>query len=295
MNRIINANSRPVQDDKPSIISETNQIKIVTSNPEVQATNGLSQAVKNETARWITSKVGGAVNPEIYKGFIHGLIPGLRIKEFLKTTEAEKITSAIKEYVEEYKTAPGVGRAGETLVEHPKDFDTYAELSAILRDPNISIPYRVEMADKIIGFLTRHTNYQYKPLRMGGIELFWGLFRQINAGAGWHLDNVAKDSAAFQDKKVSFQGSVVLHIRTPKKGGETILADRRSQEGDMRFLNKDGWTYDEKMLTGVTKTEVPAVAGDLVFLSTVNYHKVNPCLEAGAERISFSMLNLSPT
>lgn len=243
----------------------------------------------NITATWITNKVAGTINPQIFNGFIHGLLPGFRLKGFIDPTEAGKIATAIRGFVEEYKTAPGIGRAGETLVEHPHDFDTYAEFAAILRDSNISIPFRLELADKITSFLIRNTNYQYRPLKNGNIELFWGVFRQINIGAGWHLDNVTNDSDAFMNHKIIFQGSVVLHIVAPNQGGETIIANRKAQEGDIKFLNYDGWTYDENLLRGVHKAEVPAVAGDLVFLSTLNYHMVKPCLEIGAERISFSM------
>jgi hypothetical protein len=254
-----------------------------------EITPRLDPAPDNQTAKWITPKVARTINPPIFKGFVHGLIPGFRFKNFIEPEEAEKISNAIRGYIEEYKTAPGVGRAGETLVEHPHDFDTYAELAAILRDPNISIPHRLELADKITSFLIRNTDFQFKPLRKGNIELFWGLFRQINTGAGWHLDNVTADSDAFKNRKAIFQGSGVLHIKTPKKGGETIMANRRAQDGDIKFLNSDGWTYDGKMLDGILKAEVPAVAGDLVFLSTLNYHSVKPCIEVGAERISFSM------
>lgn len=290
MNNSTNTNGQPAPDVKQRIIDVISHIKNDGQEiPASEAQISNRPTPENKTALWIADKVAGAINPEVFSGFVHGLIPGFRIKEFLDKLEAGTIASAIKEYVEEYKTAPGVGRAGETLVEYPDDFDTYAALSAILRDPNISIPYRIEMADKIIGFLTRSTNFQFKPLRKGSIELFWGLFRQINSGAGWHLDNVTHDSVAFKSRKAYFQGSVVLHIKTPAKGGETILSDRRAQEGDQKYLNSDGWTYSEEMFTNITKTEVPAVAGDLVFLSTVNYHKVRPCLEPGAERISFSM------
>jgi hypothetical protein len=65
--------------------------------------------------------------------------------------------------------------------------------------------------------------------------------------------------------------------------------NRRAQEGDEKFLNADCWTYDGKMLDKIWTSTVPAVAGDLVFLSTLNYHMVKPCLEVDAERISFSM------
>ena len=138
-------------------------------------------------------------------------------------------------------------------------------------------------------FLTRNTGYQYKPLHKDGVECFWGLLREINTGAGWHLDNVTKDMDVFTNRKAIFQGSGVLHIKTPKKGGETIMTNRRAQESDVMFLNEDGWTYDGKMLNGIWDCTVPAIAGDLVFLSTLNYHMVKPCLEVDSERISFSM------
>jgi len=258
-------------------------------NIEVPSNQNSNPAPDNKTAKWITNKVARDFDPLKFKGFVHGYFPGFRIREFIEPTEAKKIADAIVGFVEEYKTAPGVGRAGITAVEFPHDFGEYAEIGAILRDPNISIPYRLELADKIIMHLTRNTGYQYKPLHKDGIEMFWGLFREINTGAGWHLDNVTKDMDVFNNRKSIFQGSAVLHIKTPAKGGETIMANRKAQEGDQQFFNPDGWTYDGKMLDGILKSEVPAIAGDLVFLSTLNYHTVNPCLEVGAERISFSM------
>lgn len=270
--------------DNKAIITELEKQKI-----EVSSFQKSDPAPDNKTASWKINKVAVTISPQIFKAFVHGLIPGIRFKNFIEPGEAENIANSIKGYVEEYKNAPGVGRAGETLVEYPHDFDTYAELAAILRDPNISIPHRLELADKITSFLSRNTGYNFKPLRNGSIELFWGLFRQINTGAGWHLDNVTKDSDAFKNRKAIFQGSGVLHIKTPKKGGETIMVDRREQEGDELFLNADGWTYNEKMLNGIWNETVPCVAGDLVFLSTLNYHTVKPCIEVGAERISFSM------
>lgn len=246
---------------------------------------------ENSTSRWTSDKVGFDLNPEAFQAFINGLIPGFRFKEFIAQEEAETISIAIRAHIREYKTAKGVGRAGATYVEHPKDFGEYAQYSAILRDRNISIPYRLELADKITSYLARNTDYDFRPLRSGRIEFFWGLFRQINTGAGWHLDDVTKDGKIFKSRKSIFQGSVVLHIKTPKIGGETIIADRRAQKGDKKFRNPkpDDWTYVSEMFEGISKAEVPAVAGDLIVLSTLNYHTVQPCREEGAERISFSM------
>lgn len=255
----------------------------VPSNPNDKPTP------ENGTAKWITNKVAREITPLKFKGFVDGYFPGFRIREFIETDEADKISYDIGGFVEEYKTAPGVGRAGITAVEYPHDFGEYSKLGAILRDPGISIPHRLELADKIIMFLTRNTNYQFKPLHKNGIEMFWGLFREINTGAGWHLDNVTKDMDEFGNRKAIFQGSGVLHIKTPRKGGETIMKNRRAKEGDEKFLNKDGWTYDNKMLEGIWDCTVPAIASDLVFLSTLNYHMVKPCLEVDAKRISFSM------
>ncbi|MFN8297852.1 MAG: hypothetical protein U0T75_02010 [Chitinophagales bacterium] len=244
---------------------------------------------ENKTAKWITNKVAASINPQIFKGFMHGLLPGFRFRNFIEPNDAAKIGTAIRGFVEEYKTAPGVGKAGETLVEHSHDFDEYAEYAAILKDPNISIPHRLELVDKVVGFLIRNTGFQFKPLQKDGVECFYGLFRQINTGAGWHLDDVTRDSDVFSTRKAIFQGSGVLHIITPAKGGETIMANRKAQDGDSQYLNGDGWTYNPEMLDGIVKAEVPCITGDLVFLSTHNYHMVKPCLETGAERISFSM------
>jgi hypothetical protein len=244
---------------------------------------------ENQTAKWVTNKVASTLNPELFRAFVHSLLPGFRLPGFIKLDEAEKIANNINGYVEEYKTAPGVGKAGETMVEHPHDFDEYAEFAAIWKDPNITIPEREHLVNEVCGFLTRNTGYPFVPLKYKGVEGFFGLFRKINTGAGWHLDNVTADSIAFSSRKINFQGSIVLHLKVPKKGGETIISNRQAQNGDMKFLNPDGWTYDEKMLDGIMKVEVPCFAGDLIILSTLNYHMVKPCLEVGAERISFSM------
>ncbi|MBX7052615.1 MAG: hypothetical protein K1X54_11315 [Flavobacteriales bacterium] len=271
-------NEKPTPKNEPHIRNEG-----VSSNREFKPVQ------ISKTAKWITNRVAGTVDLWKFKGFTHGYLPGFRIKEFIEPEKADMIAKAIVGFVEEYKTAPGVGRAGVTAVEYPHDFGGYAVLGAILRDRNASIPYRLELADAIIMFLTRNTGYQFKPLHKDGVECFWGLFRELNTGAGWHLDNVTKDMDVFSNRNAIFQCSSVLHIKTPKSGGETIIANRRSQEGDQEFLNEDGWTYDGKLLEGIWTSEVPAVAGDLVFLSTLNYHMVKPCLVTDAERISFSM------
>lgn len=282
-NRYPSSNEKILKEEK-ELNTELN--KIILENSPNQSSIPIP---KNKTAKWITNRVAGTVDPLKFKGFVHGYFPGFRIKEFIEPEKAAIIAKAIVGFVEEYKTAPGVGRAGITAVEFPHDFGEYAELGAILRDPSVSIPHRIELADAIIMFLTRNTEYLFKPLHNDGVECFWGLFREINTGAGWHLDNVTKDMDVFNSRNAIFQGSGVLHIKTPKNGGETILTNRRTQDGDELFLNTDGWTYDGKILEDVWRCAVPAVAGDLVFLSTLNYHMVKPCIEADAERISFSM------
>ncbi len=270
--------------EEQAVTIELEKLKIeVSSNPTLDPEPG------NKTAMWVTDKVAGTLNPELFRAFVHGLLPGFQLRGFISPNEAERIANNINGYVEEYKTAPGVGRAGETMVEHPHDFDEYAEYAAIWKDPNISIGEREHLVNEVCGFLTRNTGYPFMPLRKNGVECFYGLFRKINTGAGWHLDNVTADSEAFSNRKIKFQGSIVLHLKVPNMGGETNISNRRAQEGDIIFLNIDGWTYMEIMLDGVKKVVVPCFAGDLVLLSTLNYHMVNPSLEVGAERISFSM------
>jgi hypothetical protein len=198
--------------EEKALNTELEKLKI-----EVYSNTNPEPAPDNKTAKWVINRVAGTVDPLKFKGFIHGYFPGFRIKEFIDPERADMIAKAIVGFVEEYKTAPGVGRAGITAVEFPHDFGEYAELGAILRDPSISIPHRLELADAIIMFLTRSTGYQFKPLHKDGVECFWGLFREINTGAGWHLDNVTKDMDVFTNRKAIFQSSGVLHIKTPKQ------------------------------------------------------------------------------
>lgn len=237
---------------------------------------------------WLNNKVAKQLNPQIFNAFIKGSFPGFRIPNFLSKREAKRIASAVDLHVREYKDAPGVGRVGETLVEHGHNFDEYAELSSLWLTPGMSLPEREHLIYEISGFLTLHTGYPFRILKHGDTECFHGVFRKINNGAGIHIDDVTADSHAFSHRKIRFQASAVLHVATPSNGGETILWDRKPQPEDKAFL-LDSWQYSPEMVEDSPYVTVPCRTCDLVILRTDYYHSVSKNADTGDNRVSFSI------
>jgi hypothetical protein len=236
----------------------------------------------------VRDEVAGTLTPGLFEALTRGIIPGIRIAQFLNADEAAAICASISPYIEEYRTAPGVGRIGETMVEHREDFKAYAAWAAAWLDKWIALPAHKDLVNRTSGYLALHTGMVIKPLFLGNIPCFHGVFRKINTGAGNHVDILSADSIAFADRKILHQSSSVLHLATPPEGGETVIWERRPVEGDKAYLIDD-WQYDDELFKKERKVTVPCATGDLVILPTVNYHKVLPSLPEGSDRISFSM------
>lgn len=243
--------------------------------------------MKTNTTTWIRNRVAGSLNPVMFDAFVRGLIPGFQIPNFISEEDARAIAKRVEEFVEDYKSAPGVGKAGEALVEYDHDFDAYAAHSAVWMDEKLGLRERKNLVDMVSGYLTLNTALQVKQLCHGPKLCYAGIFRKINSGAGNHLDILPQDCNAFKDRTPKMQASVVLHLSVPTAGGETIIWDRRPSEEDKQFMI-DSWQYEDKLFEGLPNVTIPCVTGELVILSTMNYHKVNPSVSLDSDRISFS-------
>jgi len=244
--------------------------------------------MNTKSKTWIRNGVAESLNPEIFAGFIQNWFPGFIIRNFIDPQEANEMAKRIDSFMEEYITAPGVAKAGPAMVDHGHDFDEYAKNSALWLDPTLSIPERIRLVNQVCGYLGIHTGMTIKPLVRENKRCFIGVFRKINTGAGAHLDILTEDSNAFSQRKTKFQASVVLHLEVPALGGETIIWDRTAQDGDKDKMI-DSWQYDESLFKDIRSVSIPAYAGDLIILSTLNYHKVMPSIDPAANRISFSL------
>jgi hypothetical protein len=244
--------------------------------------------MERKNTSWVRDGVANTLTPQLFDAFTRGLLAGFRISGFLPAKQAKAISARIENFVQDYRSAPGVGKIGESMFEHPHDFDEYAAYAAAWSADGIALREREELLNQVAGYLMLHTSYPIRMLSLGTIPCFAGIFRKINKGAGNHVDILDQDSDVFGDRSVKHQSSLVLHLTAPPEGGQTIVWERTPQPGDKEHL-LEGWHYPDELFTESRKVEIPCVAGDLVLLSTINYHKVLPCIPAEANRLSFSL------
>jgi hypothetical protein len=239
---------------------------------------------------WVTPRVAKSANATTFDAFLKGEIPGVVLQDFLSNESCDYYARKALEFgFESYKDAPTIGLIGKALVDAVTLSD-YLHIAELMRETGLHFPESIELLERVIGKIALMFGRVVKILEYKGKKLWAGNLRLLSGGAGIHLDDVTDDCPELANLPIEFQGSFVLHLATPDRGGETILYEKGPQEGDKEnsLYITSGWKYDENVVKDVRKVVVPAITGNLVLLPTQRYHSVNPSSNPEQERISFS-------
>jgi L-gamma-glutamyl-L-propargylglycine hydroxylase len=139
--------------------------------------------------------------------------------------------------------------------------------------------------DFAISWLGQAWGGEVRAAKSGGMEMFAGMIREINAGARIHFDELAREFSGAIDELPISQLAFNCHLATPAAGGEAVVYRRRWQPSDE--AHRDGYGYAQSLVAGQPQAAVAAGTGDVTMFDSRNYHEVRPNAGAG-RRVTLS-------
>ncbi|HVB43978.1 MAG TPA: hypothetical protein VNF47_14920 [Streptosporangiaceae bacterium] len=232
------------------------------------------------------------LEPQHIRKLAAGVLGAVRIRDFFSAQDCADVMDRLEDcdlgaYDEQF-VQPRVAKLGPAAYDYydhvglTADYWAAAEHSAAARS---TLLRGADPLTRTIAKLRDAWQGDVRPATSGGRTMFSGMIREINQGARLHFDEVVREFPGVLDNEPFCQLAFNCYLSMPPAGGESVVYRRRWKPRDEDY--RDGYGYDQCLVTDEPVAEVLAETGDGMFFDCRNYHLVRSNIGAG-RRVTLS-------